>query len=128
MLTTDRAGSGSFTGQRPDAVCNGNLPGGERSPDGWFDTSCYPLPAAGTFGNVGRNVLIAPGLQTLDVVFSRYVQLGGPRNMQIRLETFNLLNHTNFLIPNRNADSPDFGQIFQAAPGRQVQLGLKFSF
>ncbi len=128
VLTTDRAGIGAFTGQRPDAVCDGNLPGGERSADRWFDTSCYPLPAAGTFGNVGRNVLIAPGLQTVDIVFSRYLQLGGARNVQIRVETFNLLNHTNFLIPNRNADSPDFGRIFQAAPGRQVQLGLKVSF
>jgi hypothetical protein len=30
--------------------------------------------------------------------------------------------------PNRNADSPDFGQILQAAQGTQVQLGLKFGF
>ncbi|MCC6989353.1 MAG: hypothetical protein IT181_10165, partial [Acidobacteria bacterium] len=107
---------------------NGNLSGDERSPDRWFDTSCYPLPATGTFGNVGRNTLIAPGTQTVDTVLSRFVPLGGARNLQLRWEVFNLLNHTNFLIPNRNADSPDFGKIFQALPGRQMQLALKFTF
>jgi hypothetical protein len=128
VLTTDRAGIGSFTGQRPDAVCDGNLPGGERSADRWIDTSCYPLQALGTFGNVGRNTLFAPGLQTTDIVFSRFVELGGGNSFQFRWEVFNLFNHTNFLIPNRNADSPDFGKIFQAAPGRQMQLGVKFTF
>jgi hypothetical protein len=128
VLTTDRAGVGAFTGQRPNAICNGNLPGDERSPDRWFDTSCYPLPATGTFGNVGRNTLIAPGTQTVDTVLSRYLPLGGVRNLQLRWEVYNLLNHTNFLIPNRNADSPDFGKIFQALPGRQMQLALKFTF
>jgi hypothetical protein len=128
VLTTDRAGIGSFTGQRPDAVCNGNLPSGERTADRWFDTSCYPLQALGTFGNAGRNILIAPGLQTLDTVLSRSFSVGGVRDFQLRFEAFNLLNHTNFLIPNRNADSPDFGKVFQAAPGRQLQLGAKFTF
>lgn len=128
VLTTDRANIGAFAGQRPNAICNGNLPADERGPDRWFDTSCYPLAAAGTFGNVGRNTLIAPGLQTVDAVLSRYVPLGGARNLQFRWEVFNLLNHTNFLIPNRNADSPDFGKIFQALPGRQMQLALKFTF
>jgi hypothetical protein len=73
-------------------------------------------------------VLIAPGLQTLDVVVSRTFALGGARNLQLRLEAFNALNHTNFLIPNRTADSPDFGRVFQAAAARQLQLGVKFGF
>ena len=128
VLTTDRAGVGAFTGQRPSRICNGNLPSDERSADRWFDTSCFPLSTTGSFGNTGRNVLIAPGLQTLDAVISRTFELGGNRNLQLRLEAFNALNHTNFLIPNRNADSPDFGRIFQAAAARQLQLGVKLAF
>lgn len=128
VLTTDRANVGSFSGQRPDRVCGGNLPSGERTADRWFDTSCFPLQAPGTFGNTGRNVLSAPGLQTLDTVLSRSFGLGGLRTLQVRFEAFNLLNHANFLIPNRNADSPDFGKVFQAAAGRQLQLGARFGF
>ncbi|MFN2444042.1 MAG: TonB-dependent receptor domain-containing protein [Vicinamibacterales bacterium] len=127
VLTIDRANIGSFSGQRPDRICSGALPADERSADRWFDTACFPLPAAGAFGNAGRNVLIAPGLQTLDTVLSRSFGFAR-RDLQVRFEAFNLLNHTNFLIPNRNADSPDFGKIFQAAPGRQIQLGVKFTF
>jgi len=128
VLTTDRAGVGAFTGQRPDRVCAGNLPRDQRTVDRWFDTACFPLPALGTFGNAGRNVLISPGLQTLDAVLSRTLMLGAGRELQLRLEGFNVLNQTNFLIPNRNADSPDFGKIFQAAAPRQMQLGVKFAF
>ena len=34
----------------------------------WLDPSAFVLPEAGTFGNVGRNELIGPGLATVDLV------------------------------------------------------------
>ena len=40
-------------------------------PNRWLDPTAFVLPEAGTFGNVGRNELIGPGLATVDVSFSR---------------------------------------------------------
>ncbi|MFN2447798.1 MAG: carboxypeptidase regulatory-like domain-containing protein [Vicinamibacterales bacterium] len=127
-LSTDVAGIGSFTTQRPNRVASGVLPSDQRSADGWIDTTAFQIPAAGTFGNAGRNVLIGPGLNTVDAALARRFTLPGDTTVQIRLEMFNLLNHTNFLLPNRTADSAQFGRIFAAGPARQGQVGVKFAW
>jgi hypothetical protein len=128
VLSTDVAGVGSFNTQRPDRIDDGNLSAGERSPDRWFDTSAFQIPAAGTFGNAGRNILIGPGTNTLDMALSRRFTLPGNTTAQVRFEMFNALNTTNFLLPNRTADSPQFGRIFAAAAARQGQFGVKFTW
>ena len=46
--------------------------------------------------------------------------------MQFRWEIFNLLNRTNFDVPNRVAFTGNFGRIFSAKPPRQMQFGVKF--
>src|SRR5207245_1452354 len=40
-----------------------NLPSGERNADHWFQTAAFTTPPAFTFGNVGRNSMVGPGLQ-----------------------------------------------------------------
>src|SRR5262249_22186736 len=56
-LGTDRANVGSGPAQRPDAVCDANARA-PHTPDAWFDTGCFALPAAFTFGNAGRNSVL----------------------------------------------------------------------
>lgn len=49
--------------------------------------------------------------------------------LQIRLEAFNALNHTQFDAPNTTIDGGAFGQISSVAISpREVQLALKLSF
>jgi hypothetical protein len=48
--------------------------------------------------------------------------------MQLRLESYNVFNHTQFNLPDGNFDDGTFGQITGAAPGRQTQLAVKFYF
>jgi hypothetical protein len=104
------------------------------SPDRWFDPNVFELPPAGTYGNVGRNTLIGPGLATVDALLVRDVQVGKSR-LQFRAEVFNLLNRANFGLP-RNKIFSSNGTI-PAAVGlitttstssRQAQFGVKFSF
>jgi len=38
-----------------------------RTPECWFNPAAFGLPAPGEFGNVGRNFLIGPGLNNVDI-------------------------------------------------------------
>ena len=82
-----------------------------------------------TFGNVGRNSVYGPGLQTLDLALQREFSVTKNVKLQIRAEAFNALNHTNLGTPNRFVNTPQFGTITEAAtPGREIQLGVRLSF
>jgi hypothetical protein len=48
--------------------------------------------------------------------------------IQFRCEFFNLLNHTNFNLPDNFVGSPTFGQLVSAQDPRRVQFALKFLF
>jgi outer membrane receptor protein involved in Fe transport len=105
-----------------------------------FDPNLFVLPAVGSRGNVGRNVIDGPGLMSFDPSLTKsfYVDSRRSRQIQLRIEVFNLLNRANFAIPSianltvfnsateRNSTA---GQITQTStPGRQVQLALRFVF
>jgi hypothetical protein len=126
-LGTDRANIGSGPAQRPNAVCDPNA-NAAHSASQWFDTSCFALPAAFTFGNATRNSVGAPGYAGVDLALGKDVRLRGSARLELRLEVFNLLNRINFDVPNRTAFTPNFGRIFSAAPARQMQFGIKAAF
>ena len=44
------------------------------------------------------------------------------------MEFFNLLNRTNFDLPEGFVDRPTFGKIISAGPARQIQFALKLLF
>jgi hypothetical protein len=126
-LGTDWANIGSGPAQRPDATCDPNATGA-RTPQQWFYTSCFALPAPFTFGNAPRNSVLAPGYADVDAGLQKDVPLRNGARLQFRWEIFNLLNHANFDVPNRTAFTPNFGRIFSAFPARQMQLGVKVLF
>jgi hypothetical protein len=103
----------------------------------WFDPSAFTLPAPGTLGNVGRHSLRGPDYMNVDLSIIRNVRLQAA-NLQFRIEGFNILNRTNFALPNANifaaaanggaVVSPAAGRITSALPSRQVQLAVKVNF
>src|SRR5205823_12068134 len=100
-----------------------------RTADRWFNTAAFAAPPAYTFGDVGRNSVYGPGLQTLDFALVRDFNLTERMKFQFRSEFFNALNHTNLGTPDRFVNTPQFGTITEAAtPGRQIQLGARLSF
>jgi len=118
---------GIFGLDRPDLLRNPALarPGPER----WFDTTAFHVPAPYTFGSAGRNILTGPGLFSVDLALSRRFQVGERTSISLDTEVFNILNHTQFNLPERYADQPStFGKIFSAKPPRLVQFALRFSF
>jgi hypothetical protein len=107
-------------------------------PEQWFDPAAFVLQPAGTFGNTGRGDFTGPNLRTLDMALSKSVpwaRLGG--RVELRLEAFNVLNHTNFGVPELRAFSGTEGQPVLATFGRitttvtssrQIQVGVRAVF
>lgn len=127
----------SFGGNpRPDVVGNVNI--AHRNINEWFNTAAFAYAAYGTFGTAPRYLsnLRSPGYQNFDTAIMKNWTLPRETRLQFRAEMFNTFNHPSFYSPNGayggcdpNADSScpsGFGQITNAFPSRQVQLGGKF--
>lgn len=103
------------------------------SPSEYFNPSAFILPASGTYGNVGRDTPIGPGLATLDLSLSKNTPLTEKIRLQFRAEFFNILNRANFNTPNavvyasaNSGLSPTAGVISNTATtSRQIQFGMK---
>jgi hypothetical protein len=122
---TGRANLGFGSNDRPDLAGSPDLK--KPSPDRWFNTAAYTFPTYGTFGNVGRNSLDGPGYKNVNLALVRNVDMGSG-TLQLRLETFNLFNWTNFDLPDNFLGSPTFGQILSAGAPRRFQLGLRYLY
>jgi len=127
-LGIDRANIGAGPAQRPDQSSDPNLPGGQRPPERWFDTSAFSLPSPFTFGSAPRNSVIGPGFATVDFALAKTWALVGSSRLEFRWEVFNLFNRANFDLPNRIFGNPNFGRIFSAKNPREMQFGLRLGF
>jgi hypothetical protein len=102
-------------------------------PNEFFNPAAFSTPATGTYGNVGRDTLIGPGIAELDISALKKTALSERVTLQFRAELFNVLNRANFGIPNAvvfssatSGISPTAGVITSTATSsRQVQFGLK---
>jgi len=124
--------------ERPDLVPGVSLtPPGGRTPRDWINPAAFAVPAVGTFGDAGRNLVRAPGLWQADMALSKTVGFTERVGLQFRAEVFNLFNRAQYGSPQANLSSPlSFGVITtpvnQGATGsgtpRQSQLALRLSF
>ena len=88
-----------------------------------FNTVVY------TFGTEGRNNLTGPPYKDVDFSAFKDFPLTERVKLQIRAEFFNVLNHTNFSLPNSNIQAGTaFGQIFGSSFARQSQFAAKVIF
>ncbi len=105
-------------------------------PNQYFNPNAFIAPVSGTYGNTGRDVLTGPGLAALDFSALKSAQLSDRFKLQFRAEFFNILNRSNFGIPNtvvftaaNSAPSATAGVITSTATtSRQIQFGLKVLF
>ena len=96
---------------------------------GYFNTSAFALPALGTFGNEGSNVLRGPGIaNSVNLNFLRNISFGERAKLRIGAEFFNIFNHANFSAVGTVFGSATFGNLTAALDPRQIQLSAKFVF
>ncbi len=92
---------------------------------------------------MSRNPFYGPGLNYGDMALEKRIHIDESRYFELRLETYNTFNHTNFANPadpgflyNEDLTNSfgNFGQIYSTktistgGEGRAVQLGAKFYF
>ena len=128
-FATDFANSG--TPNRPDIVPGQSvlLPSGQRNADHFYNANAFASPAPFTFGNAGRDILPGPANAVVDIALHRRFLIVENKTIELRWETFNLLNHPNFGIPGPYPDfGPFFGKAFSTGDPRRMQFALRFDF
>jgi len=85
-------------------------------------------PSSDPFGDLSRNDFRAPGFEQLDFSADKTWTIHENVRFQFRSEFFNVLNHTNFGIPNTVTTASAFGTIRSTYPARQIQFGAKLLF
>ena len=81
-------------------------------------------------GNTGRGQFRGPSLTVFDVSLRKQFVVTGEVRLQVQADFFNVLNQTQLRFSGQslNASGGGFGQLNQAAPPRQVQLGIRLTF
>lgn len=129
---------------------NGNSPLGGRvniignpsisnpTPDHWFNTAAFALPAFGQIGNYG-GTLLGPSDKRLDISIQKSTNLTERFRLTFVAEAFNATNTLQFGPPDGNLIDSNFGRTLGTGGGlgantlgpygaRQMQLGLRIDF
>ena len=92
---------GAFTGlaaQRVNKVSD-DFYAADRTITQYFNRAAFAQPAPGTLGDLERNAAVGPNFWNIDLALSRLIALGATQRLELRLESFNLLNHFNWGNP-----------------------------
>jgi hypothetical protein len=129
------AGYADYPGLRPNLAPGQNptLPRHKRTITEWFNTAAFtntpgqsnsqPIP-----GNAGRNLVRGPGYTNDNFSLFKNFPLPETMNLQLRAESFNLLNTPHYGNPNASHNSGSFGSITSASGPRIMQFVLKLIY
>ena len=89
----------------------------------------FTHPTAGTVGHLSLTPVDGPGYWNVDTALIKRIRFKERLGLELRLEAFNVFNHTNFQVPNSlDINDTDFGKINTAFDPRILQLAWKFTF
>jgi hypothetical protein len=134
--------------QRPNLVPGEPLYPANQSASDWLNVSAFSVPANGTWGNAGRDLVRAPGHGQMDVALEKRMQMRERMSFTFRAEAFNVLNVAQLGSPVASLSSKagsngvlqivqgNFGLIngaFSATPTgsgtpREIELSLRLDF
>ena len=131
----DTLGLGGDTTNRPNLI--GNTRSAPKSVSQWFNTSAFAAPAAPWngganqgFGTAGKDAVVGPGLFNWNLALFKSIPFGGNENphLELRAETFNTFNHTQFNAVDTGFTDGNFGHVTSTYDPREFQFGGKFVF
>jgi hypothetical protein len=96
----------------------------------WFGSSAFSLPALGAWGNFPARSIYGPGRHNWNLSLFKSFTFSEARGsrLELRLETFNAFNHTQFQNISTSFSDSRFGQVTSTYNPRNVQLGVKLMF
>jgi hypothetical protein len=143
-ITMINNGDNSLIGTNPNGVNNSSIdePDYSGSPlnlnhnprrngNNYFNAADFSMNALGTPGNAKRRFFYGPGADNYDMAVAKKLTLTESKFLLLRVEAFNVFNHTQFNGPGSvdgNIGSSTFGSAISAAAPRILQGALKFNF
>jgi hypothetical protein len=133
MRFTPTINNTGLANTRPEYVygVQANLPSDQRTVQRWFNPAAFTTPPLNTFGDAGRNILVGPGIDTVDASLSKsFPVLSESRRLTLRLDLFNAMNHANYALPDANiSDTNTVGSISSLVKDqREAQFAVRFDF
>jgi Carboxypeptidase regulatory-like domain/TonB dependent receptor len=109
-VLTGQDNSGTAEGEDRASIIGAPLTGNEsvqqHSFAQYLNQSSFAVPAAATYGNLGRNQVIGPGFGDVDLSLLKNIPIYKERvHAQFRVEMFNIFNRVNLAQPNANMGS-----------------------
>lgn len=117
---------------RADVVGNPN--NGPQTVGEWFNAAAFTAVPTGQFGNAARNDVRGAGIDQWDIsLFKNFAGIPFPASkegatLQLRLETFNTFNVTQFNAFQTSQTAGNFGAATGTRLPRIIQLGAQFMF
>ncbi len=119
-------------GGRPMQTCDPN-DGAANTQQQWFNTACFtPNPAssatniANVPGSAGRGTIFGPGTKRVDLTLAKNFNFTESMRLQLRAESYNLFNWTNFTTIVTNVTASNFGRATGTRDPRTFAFGAKF--
>jgi hypothetical protein len=88
-------------------------------------------PAPGSYGTLGLTWIEGPRDFKLDLNVIKRVRIQETKQLELRVNAINVLNHPVFANPNTNINSNNFGRITATSTGttaRQIVTSLRVNF
>jgi len=95
----------------------------------YFNLGAFVTPAAGTWGNAGRDTITGPTIWTSNATLNRAWRFGeSRRTLQLRISANNVLNHVLITGFGTTVGSQTYGVATAASGTRTVTLVMRFNF
>jgi hypothetical protein len=143
-ITPTTTGDFALTGlgqQRPLLVSgvDPNLPSDQRTfattgsvqSKAWFNLAAFAPNTPGLWGDTPRGYLTGPAFWNVDISFSRNINLANARQIELRVEAFNVFDHVNWANPTVQIGSTALtnGRVTNTSGDpRIMQFAVKYAF
>jgi hypothetical protein len=128
---SNRAGTAAISNLRADATgLPVELPRSQRTAEDFFNTAAFSLPAAGEFGDAGRDTIPGPGTVNFNMSLDKLVTFSRERGIRgdFRIASNNIFNTPKFAGLSTVDNGQGFGRVTSVGAMRSVIFSFRLRF